>query len=39
MYEARRVFASYGDVSEANVLVNLENSDSYHIEASSRASE
>jgi hypothetical protein len=32
-------FSSSGDVSDANVLVNLENSDSYHIEASIRASE
>jgi hypothetical protein len=39
MYEIRRVFPSSGEVSEANVLGNLENYDSYYIEASSRASE
>jgi len=39
MYETRRVFLSSGDVSDANVLVNLYFSDSYHIEASITASE
>jgi hypothetical protein len=39
MCETRRVFSSSGDASDANVLGNLENPDSYHIEASIRASE
>ena len=32
-------FSSSGDVYDASVVGNLENSDSYHIEASIRASE
>jgi hypothetical protein len=31
VYETRRVFVSYGEVSEANVLVNLYLSDSLSI--------
>ena len=37
--ETGRVFSSSGDVSDANVLVNLENPNSYYIKASIRASE
>jgi hypothetical protein len=39
MYETRRVFLRSGDVSDAKVLVNPENLNSYRIEASIRASE
>jgi hypothetical protein len=39
MCETRRVFSSSGDVSDADVLGNLYFSDSYYIEASTRASE
>ena len=39
VYETRRVFSISGDVTHANVIVNLENSDSYNIEASITASE
>ncbi len=39
MCETRRVFLISGDVSDANVLVNLENPNSYHIKASIRAIE
>jgi hypothetical protein len=39
MCETRREFSSSGVVSDANVFVNLYFSDSYHIEASIRASE
>ena len=39
MYGTRRFFSSSGEVCDVNVLGNLENSDSYHIEASIRASE
>jgi hypothetical protein len=39
MCEIRRVFLSYGDVSEVKVLVKLYYVDSHHIEASIRASE
>ena len=39
MCETRRVFLSSDDVSEVNVLVNLFFTDSYDIEASSKASE
>ena len=38
MYETRRVFLSSGDVSDANVLVNLYFPDSYHVGASIGAS-
>ena len=34
MYETRRVFSSSDEVSDVNVLVNIENLDSYDIEAS-----
>jgi hypothetical protein len=34
IHKTRRVFSSSGDVGYANVLGNIENSDSYHIEAS-----
>ena len=39
MYETRRVFLRSDEVSDVNVLVNIENSDSHHIEASTTASE
>jgi hypothetical protein len=39
MYETRRVFLSSGNVLDANVLVNLYFSDSYHKEAPITASE
>jgi hypothetical protein len=39
MCKPRRVFSSSGEVHEENVLVSLYFSDSYHIEASTRASE
>ena len=39
MYETRRVFLSSGEVSDVNVLGNLEFSDSHTIEASITANE
>ena len=39
IHKTRRVFSRSGYFSDANVLVNLENSDSYHIDASIKASE
>ena len=39
MYKTRRVFSRSDGVSDVNVLVNLEFSDSYTIEASTTANE